>query len=629
MDPELLRVYNQELSYLRELGKEFAEEFPQVASRLSLDGLEVADPYVERLLEGFAFMSARIQRKQDAEYPQLIAHLLETVCPNFMAPVPSAMTAVLKPDLLHPSLGKGYTVPRNTALTCEIPRGQNTKCEFRTAQAVQLWPIEVVDVHYFSHAAELPVHLLPVGRQVRACLRIRLQAHGGIRFDQLAVDRLNFHLSAPADVAYRLYELIGSSSLGSWVLADKESPGAAGWGDQRTVRLSGFDDDQALLPETLRGFSGYRLLQELGAYPRRFLYFDVTQLARRLGPAKTDRLDLVIALSQAMPALEPLVDQRSVALNCTPAVNLFSKRLDRIVPTPAQHEYHAVPDRTRPMDFEVHSIASVAGFGASATGGLPFHPIYTSFQAQAAESHGYFTVRREARRMSLRQVQQGPRSAYIGSEVFLSMVDPKGAPFGENIRQFAVSALVTNRDLPTLLPPAGSTDGASATRWTLDVAGVVQSVDCLDGPSRPVSRSVDGQAGWSLVNLLTLHYLALGGEDPVRAAASLQALLSLFGASHDTAWQRQVQGLVSVQTKSVTRRLPLGGPLTFGSGTRVELEVDEAAFQAGGAYLLGSVLERCLARMASINSFTQTALRSTSRGPIAEWPPRVGQQELL
>ncbi len=155
MDPRLLRLYNDELAYLRELGGEFALEFPKIASRLGMEGMEVADPYVERLLEGFAFLSARVQLKLESEQPRLIAHLLEAIYPNFLAPVPSMLVARMAVDPADPNLVKGYEVPRGSALQSELARGQDTHCEFRTAHAVTLWPIELADVQYFSQAPDL------------------------------------------------------------------------------------------------------------------------------------------------------------------------------------------------------------------------------------------------------------------------------------------------------------------------------------------------------------------------------------------------------------------------------------------------------------------------------------------
>src|ERR687883_717551 len=104
MDPRLLNYYNRELQHLREMGAEFAREFPKIAGRLGLEAFECADPYVERLLEGFAFLAARVQLKIDAEFPRFTQHLLELVYPHYLAPTPSMAVVQLKPDLTEGNL---------------------------------------------------------------------------------------------------------------------------------------------------------------------------------------------------------------------------------------------------------------------------------------------------------------------------------------------------------------------------------------------------------------------------------------------------------------------------------------------------------------------------------------------
>jgi len=622
MDPNLLRHYNDELTHLREVGAEFAAEFPKIAARLSLDGLEVSDPYVERLLEGFAFLAARIQLKIEAEHPRFVQHLLETVYPGFLSPLPSLMIVRMRPDPLDPNLSRGFTLKRGSALTSELARGQNTRCEFRTAHDVTLWPIEIDSVQYFSHAPDLPLAHLPVARQLRGGLRIKLKLHGGLRFKQLKLDKLPLFISAPDDVAFRLHELVVGNTVGTWVAAGANRSPAAGFADVDSVKPMGFDDDQALLPETLRGFSGNRLLQELSAMPQRFLFFEINDLARRLATVDSAEVEIVVLFSRGEAALESLVDAGSLALFCTPAVNLFPKRLDRIQLGTGTWEHHVVPDRTRPMDYEIHTLESVTGYGIAQVAEQSFLPLYASFH-DAARSHGaYYTVRREPRMLSARQRLDGPRSAYIGQEMFLSLVDPQNAPYREDIRQLSVTALATNRDLPTLLP-------GSSTTWVLDSAGPAGRIETLRGPTRPVQRLARGDVGWAMVSLLTLNYLSIAGEDPKRAAAALRSLLTLHGPEQDVAWAKQVDSIQWLEAKSVVRRLPFPGPLTFGCGVEVTALVDELGFQGSSAFLLGNVLDRFFARHAAANSFCETVLRSASRGEIMRSKPRIGSHAVL
>ncbi|HEY6514254.1 MAG TPA: type VI secretion system baseplate subunit TssF [Burkholderiaceae bacterium] len=622
MDPQFTRQYQDELNYLRELGGEFAREHPKIAARLGLDGMEVADPYVERLLEGFAFLAARVQRKLDAEQPQLIAQLLDSMVPNFLAPVPSMMVARLTVDVNDPNLARGYAVPRGTAVQALLARGQDTTCEFRTAMAVTLWPLEIARVQYFSHAPDLGLAHLPAARPAKGGLRIRLRAGGGLTFDQLGLDRLTCYISAPDDVALRLHELVLGTALGSLV-ADGSAIGER-WRGDTSVQALGYADDEALLPESLRTFSGHRLMQELSALPQRLLFFEITDLARRLAGVRRNEVDLVLLFARGDAALEALVDEASLSLHCAPAINLFRKRLDRVVLGPGNWNYHVVPDRTRPMDFEVHSIETVIGHGAE--GQREFKPLYSWHHEPPAAGHGYYSVQRTPRQPSDRQRQQGARvPSYLGEEVFLSLADPNHGPYRETLRQLSVTAWVTNRDLPALLPP-GLNGGDRA--WQLDAPGPVTAVHCLRGPTRPISRQPVGEIGWQLVTLLTQNHIALGDDTRANTQA-LREMLQLWGPPNDLAWSHQADGVRALQARTAVRRLPFAGPLSFGSGVELLLEVDEQGFQGASAFMLASVLERFFARHAAINSFLQLTLKSVQRGVIKAWPPRVGSRPVV
>src|SRR6266545_8011744 len=143
MDARMLRYYSQELQYIREMGAEFAGQFPKIAARLALDATEVADPYVERLLEGFSFLAARVRLKLDAEFPRFAQHLLEVVYPHYLTPTPAMAIVQFTPGMTEGSLVDGFVVPRDTLLRGQIPRGEVTACQFRTAHDVTLWPIEI------------------------------------------------------------------------------------------------------------------------------------------------------------------------------------------------------------------------------------------------------------------------------------------------------------------------------------------------------------------------------------------------------------------------------------------------------------------------------------------------------
>ncbi len=624
MDPRLLRYYNEELRHLREMGAEFAKAFPKVAARLGMEGLEVTDPYVERLLEGFAFLAGRVQLRLDAEFPRFTQRLLEIVYPQFMAPTPAMLIAQLQPDLNDPALAEGVTLPRGATMTSQPGKASATACEFRTAHALTMWPLEITQVEYFSQAAELPLAALPEWRRYRSGLRIRLRTTAGLDFSRIALRDLRLHLAGIDEVAYRLHDLVIGHTMGLLVLPTRRP---AAWHealDAAAVEAAGFDDDEALLPPTLRGFEGYRLLQEYFSFPQRFLFFDLQGLGDALRRHTDTEVDVVLLFDRLDNALLQSVDAGALALNCVPAINLLERRCDRIHVDPGNHEFHVVPDRARPMDFEVHTLTEVTGYGSGAQREWRFLPFYSAFRAEDSAHPAYYALQRQPRLMSQTQQRDGPRTAYLGTEVYLSVVDAHEAPFPEELRQIGVSALCTNRDLPVLMP-VGSAKGD----LTLAQSAPVQAISVIKGPSRPRSPLADGSVAWKLINQLSLNHLSLTDTDAEQGAAALRAILRLYAPDGDAAAQRQVDGLRSVGIQQVVRRLPMPGPITFGRGTEIRIEVDELAFEGSSAFLLGCVLERFLARHAALNSFTQTRLHSPARGDILNGQPRCGARPVL
>lgn len=624
MDPRLLRYYNEELRHLREMGAEFAHQFPKIASRLGIEGLEVTDPYVERLLEGFAFLAGRVQLKLDAEFPRFTQRLLEIVYPQFLTPTPSMLIAQLHPDLANPELAKGQVMPRGSVLTSQAGKAGATQCEFRTAHATTLWPVELTQVEYFTHAADLPLAALPDWRRYRSGLRLRLRASAGLDFGRIALDTLRLHCTGVDDVAYRLHELVCGSTLGVLVLPTRRP---AAWHhaiDGDAVEPVGFDDDQALLPPTLAGFEGYRLLQEYFAFPQRFLFFDIGGLADARRAAADAEIDVVLLFSRVDSALLQAVDAGSLALHCVPAVNLLERRCDRIQVTPDRSEFHVVPDRTKPLDYEVHTVTEVQGYGGGVNHEWRFLPFYNAFHVEDRRHDAYYTLQRTPRLLSQTQQREGTRTSYIGTEVYLSVVDANEAPFPKELRQLGVRALCTNRDLP-LLMPIGHPKGDLTPAQTAPV----KKITVAKGPSRPMSALRDGSVAWKLVNQLTLNHLSLTDTTPEQGAAALREILRLYAPPGDLGAQRVVDGVRSVATSPVVRRLPMPGPITFGRGVELRVEVDDLAFEGASAFLLGQVLERFFARHVSINGFTQTRMHSAARGDILQGGPRCGTRPIL
>lgn len=627
MHPRLLHYYNSELQHLRELGAEFARQYPKVAGRLSLDEFECADPYVERLLEGFAFLTSRIRLKLDAEYPELTQHLLDVIYPHYLAPLPSMALVCLQPDMQQASLVEGHRIPRHTVLRGMMGRGDQTACEYRTAHDVTLWPLEVVEAGYFSRSAaavDLPTQV----RDVKATIRITLQSRG-VPLRKLPLRELPLLISGSEQLPMKLYEQILANTQAIVIRPAGANPAWQRVLPAASVVPHGFGPDEALLPPVSQSFQGYRLLQEYFAFPQRFMFIQLTGLSDALSHADTDRIEIVLALGKATDGLDGRVGKSNFSLHCTPVINLFPKVTDRIHLNDHDHEHQVIPDRTRPIDFEVFSVQRVTGYGFEDREGQVFSPFYASFDVEEERgqtSQAYFTTSRQTRHLSSREKRLGPRSNYLGDDLYLSLVDANQAPYRHDLRQLRVETLCTNRDLPLQLPL-----GMGETDFSLNVSAPVQSVRCVAGPTPPwPSRaSQPGNLLWQLVGSLTLNYLSLSDVSDGRGAMAIRDLLKLFVAENDPVMQRQVQGIQSIRSRRVVRRVPSPGPITFGRGLEISLLMDESAFDGSGPFLLASVLSHFFSKYVSINSFAETVFVSTTRGEVKRWPAKIGSRTLL
>lgn len=629
MDARLLRYYERELQHLRETGGEFAREFPKIAGRLGLETYACADPYVERLLESFSFLAARIQLKIDSEFPRFTNHLLELVYPQYLSPTPSMAVVQMQPDLTEGSLASGFPIARGTSLRSLLGKGDQTSCEYRTAHDVTLWPLELTEAKYFTYAGEIGGITLSRLGPIRACLRLRLRSTADLAFHDIALDRLPLYLRGSDSLPARMLEQLLSNAAGMVVMPANYP---AAWHEVITkshIRQLGFDDEQALLPAGPRAFQGYRLLHEYFAFPQRYLFAELGGLGDAVRRCADKELDIVVLFNRFEPMLEQAIAADNFALFCTPAINLFPKRADRIHLSDGQSEYHVVPDRTRPMDFEIYQLTGVKGYGTGVDAEQVFEPFYSSNDLQA-DNHGrqgYYQTRRAPRMLSERQRRFGPRSSYVGSEVFLSLVDPHEAPYRTGLRQLGIETLCTNRDLVLGMPVGGG-----RTDFTLESSAPVQSVRCVAGPTIPSPSYAEGETAWRLVSHLSLNYLSLldgGRNGKGEGAGTLKELLRLYCLTGDPANQRQIDGVHAITAATIVRRLPVPGPISYGRGLQVTVTLDDDAFEGLGVFLLGAVLDRFFAKYVALNSFTETVVRTVKRGEIMRWPARVGRCEIL
>jgi type VI secretion system protein ImpG len=624
MDERLLDHYNNELRHLRETAGEFAREFPKIAGRLALDkdAREVCpDPYVERLLEGFAWLAARIHLKLDAEFPRFTQSLLETVYPHYLSPIPSMTVVRFDPEEQDTALAAGVVVPRGTLLRSNIGKGERTACTFQTAHEVRLLPLRLAEARYFTRdVSELN---LPAELRAKAAIRIRLQVTAAVPLPEVSLDPVTFFLRGADELPALIYEQIFARKAGLVVQSAAERGKILATLPATNIRRVGFSDQEALLPPSPRSFEGYRLVREYFAFPQRFLFFEVAGFAEAVKRCPGDSLDLVIALKEQDTRLEGRLDKSFFELFCTPAINLFSKQLDRISLSDRFAEFHVVADRNRPLDFEIFELQNVTGFGALAGEEQEYRAFFLAKDTDVSAG-AFYTTNRVPRVLTAREKQFGQKSAYSGTEVYLSLVDATCAPYRSSLRQLGIKALCTNRHLPIQMAK-----GIGRTDFTMDLSAPVASIRCLSGPTLPRPSQAEGRFSWRLVSHLSLNYLSLldaRGED---GAVALREILKLYTDANDRQIAKQIEGLLSVRSSPVVRRVKTPGPITFARGLEIVLNFDEPAYEGTGVFLLGGVLEQFFAKYVSLNSFTETIIKTQQRGEIMRWPAQMGKRQII
>lgn len=608
MSESLLPYYNRELRAIRKLAGEFAEAYPKVASRLRVTPEAVDDPYVERLLEGVAFIAARVQQRLDDELPEFSETLLEMLAPHLLAPVPSMTTM----KLAAPPESTGPTrVARGLMVETEPVRGEPVR--FSTCHDVTVWPIAVEAFRLSGLPITAPANNRVQGAM--AVLRITLRTTTPeLTFAKLGLDKLRLHLRGVGAQGALLHELLCTSTLGIAV-ADSPADPRPTLLDATALSPGGFTAEEAALPWPNRSFAGYRMLTEWFAFPEKFLYLDLDGLDARTLVQESDKLDVFIYLSRAMPELERSVGVENVALACTPAINLFPQRCEPIALDGTQSEWMVVPDARRPGALEIYSVETVRESRADGRRRtvLPFYRLgrTETDEAQTADVN-FVTFRR------------GATPPVTGTQTWIELRDTEFDPAQAAEGVLTVEALCCNRDLPALLP-----FGAGQPRLRVAQGGSpVSMVDCISPPTPTLRPRLNDRGAWRLISHLALNHLSVtGGEG---GAAALREILRLHDLRDTAETRAALAALVAVDTRPGVARLPGGRAGAFARGLDVTLTFDQQAWQAAGLYPLAQVLERFLALQVSVNAFSRTLVALRGRpGLVARFAPRSGTRTLL
>jgi type VI secretion system protein ImpG len=606
MDDVLLSYYNRELNYVRKLGAEFSEKYPKIAGRLRLDKDVVEDPHVSRLIESFAFLTARIRHSLDDSFPELTEALMGVLYPDYHAPLPSM--SVTQFNLL-PHLFQKMSIPKGEELRVETAAGD--ACFYKTCHDVSVLPITIESCGFYSLPFKAPA--LPDDMQRRttqSILKLKIRPSEDDSTFDIDDDELRFYINSQPNIAFKLREYLSNNLAGIAIARDAfdESPIFLSADD---LSSCGFGDDEAAIEFDGRASSAHRLLTEYFLLPQKFLFFKLSGLAESW-ERYSEGFDIYIYFDETSIDLVRGIDDATLLLGCVPIVNLFESTSEPIQASDLNSEVMLrVSDQyTRSADvYRVKEVYAINAQGERVT----IKPFYGSHITDD-ESAVYWSLRRENSTWQNGNVSHGTDS-YLN---FVDMNYKVVSPDSDWIINAAISC--TNRDLPNKLP-----FGPDQPHIHFMEGGAGLRIRCLTAPTPTIQPKLNEATRWQLVTQLSLQHFS-----DENGLIKLKETLHLYNFNGSKDVSSLIDGMVGLETEVTTARVLDKGRSAMCQGTHFILTCDESFYAGNSLYLFGLVVDEFLSQFCTINTFTQLSIKTTKNLRVElEWPPRTGCQPLV
>ncbi|WP_313455624.1 type VI secretion system baseplate subunit TssF [Pseudomonas sp.] len=582
--------FSEEMRYLHELGNDFAKDNPQLARLLGKGG---SDPDVERLMEAFAFLTAKLRLKLEDDLPELTHPMLQLLWPNYLRPLPSATIIQFTPR--KQALSQSQRIAKGAQLFSKPVDG--VPCEFRTCMAVDIHPFEIESVSA-TQTLDSSVVCIDLGTLVERPL------------NTLGCDSLDFHLSGDTQTARTLYLWIAQYLRHVVVTINGEIRRLPA----SSILFPGFSSNEGLLPYPQNVFDGYRILQEYFVFPKRFHFFSVTGLQNVWLDQAPGRVGLELHFTRQLPD-SLRIGKGDFSLFCTPAINLFSHSAEPIDLSNRHAPADLTPRGKERHAYEIFSVDRVISTRTTTDGSTgeqlrTFRP-FESFAHEIEHVQGRTALYyRYSLEDSLRGDGVAHRIAFVRADA--------NAYIGE-LETASIDLTCTNRDLPLAL---GIDDINALTEATPPLVTYTN----ICPPTRPYRPVLDGQLQWALISNMSLNYLSLLSAETLKAVIRAYDFVALHDLQQTRTTRKRLEGIRDIQTEPLDWLIK-GQPIR---GLRTRLKLDQAAFVCeGDLYLFGCVLAHFFALYASINSFHQLEVINTTNNERYTWPIQTGKQPLI
>lgn len=584
------KYFEDELSYLREMGAEFAHENPQLARFL---GSQSYDPDVERLLEGFAFLTSRLRQKLDDELPELTHSLISLLWPHFLRPVPSISILELAPR--SNNITETQLVKRGVSIDSKEVDG--TACRFQTCFDVTLMPVTLAKVTYQNTSAGYEINM-------------RFELAAGTSFAKIDLEKVRLYLHGETRISQLLY-LWFMRYLERVVVTNADSPtNRDGLTlSAKAVRAVGFTSTEGLLPYPENTFMGYRILQEYFSFPEKFLFIDIHELDCVQKFTMSSTFELSFKFNRRMDeAIRPKTE--NFRMYCTPIVNLFENDATPIRLDQRKVEYRVRADAKNPHHHEIYSIDCVQGW-IHGTGARREYKAFESFdfreQSSKTESAVYYRAR------------YYPAVVGRGVDTYMSFVNVNDEPAIPPTESIAVDLTCTNGAIAGKLQAGDITNPTSTTPNFIQFTNITRVTNSLPPPMGP-------DLHWRLISNMALNYTSLTKIDALRTVLSTYNFSAFYDRQVQRASQQRLEGISKIDVKP-TDLMFQGLPLR---GLRTRMELKESKFSGeGDLYLFATIINEFFSLYANMNSFHQLIVTGSEQGEIYQWPARVGLQPVV
>lgn len=582
----LSEYYQYELSYLRSASSEFASKFPKIARRLDLSHNESSDPHVERMIESFAFLTGKLQKQIDDQFPEIASALLEVLYKPLMLPLPSCVMVNFDVDIPRAAKAPGFNIPKNTLLYALSHSGEN--CTFRTSHDLQLWPINIENIEIVQKE-----HIPNYYARSTYYLKIGLK-YSGIAGAQTP-KKLRFYIQADALLRGKIFSSIFSAEENVLHQTDKNFTFLSG------ISPVGIEVDESLLPYPSSTFQGFRLLQEYFMFSEKFYGFDVdiSNLSDING-----EFFLYIPMSYDI-AMK--ISTKNFSLSSVPAINLFPKVSEPLRLDYKQVEYCMVADFRRYHSNEIYSIEKMAVIDSQNNDEIIIPEFFScDHSSQESENQLFWTSKRKKSYMT----------DALGEDVYISFIDLNFNPQFPSEKIFYAHTLCTNRFAAEQIPVNG--------KLQIELSAPIKNVYCLDRPTNQKSSIKTGEILWKLISALSLNSLSFSAD----GIKKLKEILYIFADIADSNLSGEIDAILSIDSTIQIKRLDEQIWRGFARGTNVEISFDESIPNLG--LPLSLIISKFLSSYTSINTFVEVSVKNTFKNRILrKWKHNFGSTNYL